>query len=71
MGIYMLCFLGGTPIGSPLLGWLAEVTDPRAPLIAGGVISALSVVACGLMLMRATHLRPSFDHGKLVLSPPG
>jgi MFS family permease len=71
MGIYMLCFLGGTPIGSPLLGWLAEVTDPRAPLIAGGVISAVSVVTCGLMLMRATHLRPSFDHGKVVLSPPG
>jgi MFS family permease len=70
MGIYMLCFLGGTPIGSPLLGWLAEVTDPRAPLIAGGVISAASVVVCGLMLMRATHLRPSFDHGRVVLSPP-
>jgi MFS family permease len=70
MGIYMLCFLGGTPIGSPLLGWLAEVTDPRAPLIAGGVISAASVVVCGLMLMRATHQRPSLDHGRVVLSPP-
>jgi MFS family permease len=71
MGIYMLCFLGGTPVGSPLLGWLAEVTDPRAPLIVGGVISAVSVVVCGLLLMRATHLRPSLDHGRVVLSPPG
>lgn len=68
MGIYMLCFLGGTPIGSPLLGWLAEVTDPRAPLIVGGAISAIAVAGCGLLLMRAGHMRPSLDHGRVVLS---
>ena len=68
MGIYMLCFLGGTPIGSPLLGWLAQVTDPRAPLIVGGAISAIAVVGCGLLLMRAGHMRPSLDHGRVVLS---
>lgn len=68
MGIYMLCFLGGTPIGSPLLGWLAQVTDPRAPLIVGGAISAIAVVVCGLLLMRAGHMRPSLDHGRVVLS---
>nr|WP_223249009.1 MFS transporter [Williamsia marianensis] len=68
MGIYMLCFLGGTPIGSPLLGWLAQVTDPRAPLIVGGAISAIAVVGCGLLLMRAGHMRPSLDHGRVVMS---
>ena len=68
MGIYMLCFLGGTPIGSPLLGWLAQVTDPRAPLIVGGAISAIAVAVCGLLLMRAGHMRPSLDHGRVVLS---
>jgi MFS family permease len=68
MGIYMLCFLGGTPIGSPLLGWLAQVTDPRAPLIVGGAISAIAVAGCGLLLMRAGHMRPSLDHGRVVLS---
>ena len=68
MGIYMLCFLGGTPIGSPLLGWLAQVTDPRAPLIVGGAISAIAVVVCGLLLMRAGHMRPSLDRGRVVLS---
>lgn len=68
MGIYMLCFLGGTPIGSPLLGWLAQVTDPRAPLIVGGAISSIAVAGCGLLLMRAGHMRPSLDHGRVVLS---
>ncbi len=68
MGIYMLCFLGGTPIGSPLLGWLAEVTDPRMPLIVGGIISAVSATLCAIALLKVTHQRPTFDHGKLSLS---
>ncbi|MGV7694043.1 MFS transporter, partial [Mycobacterium kansasii] len=25
MGIYMVAFLGGTPLGSPLVGWLADL----------------------------------------------
>ncbi len=31
MGLYMLVLLGGTPVGGPVLGWLAEVLGgPRA-----------------------------------------
>ncbi|OZG27843.1 MFS transporter [Williamsia sp. 1138] len=71
MGIYMLCFLGGTPIGSPLLGWLAEITDPRTPLIIGGIVSALSAAFCAIVLLRSTHQRPGLDHGKLVLTATG
>ncbi|MBT0566411.1 MFS transporter [Williamsia sp. CHRR-6] len=52
MGIYMLCFLGGTPVGSPLLGWLAEVTSPRAPLLVGGLVSVAAGVACALLVRR-------------------
>ena len=29
MGLYMLVFLGGTPLGSPLVGWAAEQFGPR------------------------------------------
>ncbi|MDF0529822.1 MFS transporter [Tsukamurella sp. 8F] len=54
MGIYMLAFLGGTPIGAPLLGVLSDATTPAAPMIAGGVISALSCVACVALLRRRT-----------------
>src|SRR6202020_1067003 len=42
MGIYMLVFLGGAPIGSPLVGWIAEQFGPRMSLISGGAISALA-----------------------------
>jgi MFS family permease len=57
MGIYMLCFLGGTPLGSPVLGWLADVLDPRAPLVIGGVISLVSGLGAALYLMRHAKVR--------------
>jgi MFS family permease len=52
MGLYMLVFLGGTPIGSPLAGWLAAAYGPRASMIAGGVISALATVVIAALLAR-------------------
>ena len=57
MGIYMLSFLGGTPLGSPLLGWLADSVDPRAPLIVGGVISLVSGTVAGVYLLRSEGLK--------------
>jgi MFS family permease len=45
MGLYMLVFAGSSPIGAPLLGWLAEVFGPRSGLILGGVVSITAVVS--------------------------
>jgi MFS family permease len=53
MGLYMLVFLGGAPLGSPLVGWAAEQFGPRMSLIAGGLVSALAAVAAALLLARA------------------
>jgi MFS family permease len=53
MGLYMLVFLGGNPIGGPMAGWLAEVFGGRAPFVAGGAISVLAAVVCGLVLRRS------------------
>ena len=30
MGLYMLVFLGGTPIGAPIVGWVADAFGPCA-----------------------------------------
>jgi MFS family permease len=65
MGLYMLVFLGGAPIGSPLVGWAAEVFGPRVSLLAGGVISGVATAGVGLMLARSRgkrvreYLRPA------------
>jgi MFS family permease len=44
MALYMAIFIGGTPVGSPLLGWVGEVFGPRWTL-AVGAISAFITVA--------------------------
>jgi MFS family permease len=54
MGVYMLVFLGGAPLGSPLIGWIAEQFGPRMSLVSGGVVSALAAVVVGLILSRMT-----------------
>jgi MFS family permease len=57
MALYLLVFLGGTPIGAPLVGWIAEVAGPRWSLIIGGLASALAAVAAALYLARRENLR--------------
>jgi MFS family permease len=56
MGLYMLVFLGGNPIGGPLTGWLADAFGGRAPFIAGGIVSLVATTACGLILMRRADI---------------
>ncbi|WNV82042.1 MFS transporter [Umezawaea sp. Da 62-37] len=52
MGLYMLVFLGGTPLGGPVMGWLAEQYTGRAPLVAGGVISVVTALVGYVVLIR-------------------
>jgi MFS family permease len=52
MGVYMLVFAGGTPLGAPLVGWLSQEFGARWGLIAGGVVSTSAAVA-----VLALHLR--------------
>jgi MFS family permease len=48
MALYSVVFLGSTPIGGPLTGWLSQAIDPRAGLVlagAAGVIAAIGARA--------------------------
>jgi len=38
-GIYLLIFMGGTPFGSPLIGWLVDVIGVRQTIALCGLIS--------------------------------
>jgi MFS family permease len=59
MGLYMLVFLGGNPIGGPVMGWLAEHFTGRAPLVVGGVVSVfVALVACLVLLRRGGMTMP-------------
>ena len=37
MALYSVVFLGSTPIGGPIAGWLSEAAGPRAGLVLAGV----------------------------------
>jgi MFS family permease len=44
MGIYLLIFMGGTPFGSLLIGWMTETIGVRETIAACGGISLLAAV---------------------------
>ena len=52
MSLYLVCFLGGAPIGGPLIGWLAGSAGPRWGLIGGGLVCLLSAATLSAMLAR-------------------
>jgi MFS family permease len=45
MGLYMLVFIGGTPIGAPVIGTLTNQFGARAGMLICGAVPALAAVA--------------------------
>ncbi len=61
MALYMAIFMGGTPVGAPLIGWIGEVFGARATLLVGSLATGLAFVVAVLFLLRRRHWRlPSF-----------
>jgi MFS family permease len=50
MALYVLVFLGGTPVGAPVVGMVAEQYGPRVSLVVGGAVCALSALVAGALL---------------------
>lgn len=45
MALYLMVFMGGTPLGSPFIGWIGEQFGARWTLIGGGGLTILGVAA--------------------------
>jgi MFS family permease len=58
MSLYLICFMGGTPFGAPIIGWVAGTAGPRWGLIGGGLVCLVSALALSGMLVRRRGLRP-------------
>ncbi|MFE9610305.1 MFS transporter [Streptomyces sp. NPDC006012] len=65
MALFMMVFMGGTPLGAPIVGWITDAYGPRIGFLFGGVVSTLSAAAIGLVLVRMGGLRLSmgWNHG--------
>jgi MFS family permease len=73
MALYILVFLGTTPIGAPPIGWVAEHVGPGAAIWLGGVISLVTALAALVVKLRSSgervrvRLRPV---PRLYVAPP-
>lgn len=54
--LYLMVFMGGTPLGSPLVGWIGEAFGARWSLIIGGVMSAGGIAVATALYVRHHHL---------------
>lgn len=50
--LYLMVFLGGTPFGAPLIGWIGEEFGARWTLIIGGGVSALGIIVAAALYTR-------------------
>jgi MFS family permease len=64
MALYSVVFLGSTPIGAPLTGWLAQSYDPRVALVLAGASGLLAAWAAHVSFNRIRRYReePSAEH---------
>jgi MFS family permease len=71
MALYMAIFMGGTPIGSPLLGWVGDVLGARWTLAVGFIAAFITVAAVVAYVWRskdfdwphrARNEDPEFDY---------
>ncbi len=63
MALYSVVFLGSTPIGAPVAGWLAEGFGPRAGLLLAGAAALAAAVVARLAFARSA--------GVVAVSEPG
>jgi len=56
MALYLMCFLGGTPVGAPIVGWVANTVGARWGMIGGGLVCMAMAVGMALYLVRRRSL---------------
>jgi MFS family permease len=63
MALFMMVFMGGTPVGAPVVGWVTDAYGPRVGFLAGGVVATLAAITIGVVLGRVGGLRLSVGWG--------
>jgi MFS family permease len=53
MALYMMIFMGGTPVGAPIVGWIGETFGARWTLIGGGLGTILGVLLAAAVFSRS------------------
>jgi MFS family permease len=61
MALYLAVFMGGTPLGSPLVGWIGSAWGPRWTILIGSITTGLAVLAAMLYVVRSENIRVRYQ----------
>lgn len=70
MGIYLLIFMGGTPIGSPLIGWFAESVGIRWAVFVCGALVLVSAAVIFRQLKKNPGPEPKTEEISIITDTP-
>ncbi|WP_114907311.1 MFS transporter [Ornithinimicrobium murale] len=57
MALYMAVFMGGTPLGSPFIGWIGETFGARWTVLIATVTCGIAVLVATIYVMRTNDIR--------------
>lgn len=61
MALYSMVFLGSTPIGGPIAGWLSQTIDPRAALVMTGAAALAAAIGARAAFKVASNRWPGAE----------
>jgi MFS family permease len=61
MALYMAIFMGGTPLGAPLIGWIGDVAGARWTIGIGALAVGLMLVAVSIRTARRENVQVTYE----------
>ncbi len=66
MALYLMIFMGGTPVGAPIVGWVGETFGARWTLVGGGAMTVLGTLLAVLVFSR---VEPTYHRFRVTRAP--
>ncbi|MGY1825834.1 MULTISPECIES: MFS transporter [unclassified Blastococcus] len=67
MALYFMCFMGGTPVGAPLVGWISEHLGAPWGLVLGGGVCVVAGLGAAAWLAHRGSLRLTVERSPVRL----
>ncbi|MFC8504606.1 MFS transporter [Pedococcus sp. NPDC057267] len=61
MALYMAIFMGGTPLGAPLIGWIGDAWGPRWTIAIGTIAVGITLVAVSYWLAKHENVQVTYE----------